>query len=124
MDLTLVISVLSVCFNLISSNVLKIGKNYKAIQATSYVCYSVVSIYLILTFLDIIALEDANLKIFILFIILSFVALCVLAVLSKKQPTELPNNKEYVKIAKEEYEELLRKKEQLENLLKEKNYND
>ena len=118
MKLTLVICTLSVCFNLISSNILKLGKNYKPLQICSYACYSVVALYLILTFLDAIKLVDTNLKIFILFIILSFVSMCILAVFSKKQPAEIIS-KEYVKITKEEYEDLLAKKEQLEKLLKE-----
>ena len=124
MDSTLVISTLSICFNLITSNILKMGKRYTIVQAVSYICFSIVSLYLILTFLDTISLEDAHLKIFILFIILSFVALCVLTVLSKKHSSESIATKEYVKITKEEYLNLIESKKQLDNLLKEKDKND
>ena len=121
---TLVTSTLSIYFNLISSNILKMGKSKKVIQGISYICYSVVALYLILIFLDAISLNGTNLKIFILFIILSFVALCVLTVLSKKSLYEDFVTKEYIKITKEEYEDLLNKKAQLENLLKEGVKND
>ena len=118
MKLTLVTSTLSICFNLISSNILKMEKNYKIVQILSYSCYAFLSIYLILIFLDILKLDGSNLKIFILFIILSFVAMCSLAILSKKRPTQRENSFEYVKISKEEYQDLLDKKKQLEELLK------
>lgn len=121
---TLVTSTLSICFNLISSSILKMGKSKKVIQGISYVCYSIVALYLVLIFLDAISLNGANLKIFILFIILSFVAMCVLTVLSKKSLSEVSIVTEYVKITKEEYEDLLSKKLQLENLLKEGIEND
>lgn len=122
---TLVVSALSICFNLISSSILKIGKDKKIIQIISYCCYSIVTLYLILTFTDVISLGGTNLKIFILFIILSFVAMCVLAVLSKKSTIDSQTpNKQYVKITKEEYEDLLSKKVQLENILKERENND
>lgn len=118
MKLTLIISTLSVCFNLISSSVLKLDKHFKTFQTCTYICYSVTSLYLILSFLGVLKLADAHLKVFILFIILSFVSLCLLAIFSKKQPIETTSN-EYIKITKKEYNELLEKKEQLEKLLKE-----
>lgn len=124
MKLTLVISTLSIFFNLVSSSILKIGNNYKVIQMISYSCYFIVSLFLIFTFLDVINLEDDLLKIFILFIILSFVGLCILSVLSKKGKNVMQNNEEYIKISKKEYEELLNYKKELENLLKERRSND
>ena len=124
MNITLVISTLSVCFNLISSSILKLEKNYKLIQIISYSCYSVVSLYLILIFLKAIDLDGTHLKIFILFIILSLVGLFVLKVLSKKSITSTQDNVEYIKITKEEYLDLLSKKEELEKLLTERAKND
>ena len=118
MNLTLIISTLSVCFNLISSSILKLGKHYRPLQTFAYISYSATALYLILSFLGAIKLEDSHLKIFILFIILSFVSLCLLAIFSKKQPAENTSD-EYVKITKKEYNELIEKKEQLEKLLKE-----
>ena len=123
MSTTFVVSVLSVCFSLITSNMLKMGKNYQLIQALCYTCYAILSLYLILIFLNLIELSGLHLRLFILFIILSFVAMCILAVLSKRQPNETTRN-EYVKIRKDEYEDLLAKKAQLETLLKENSKND
>lgn len=123
-NVTLVTSILSICFNLISSSILKMGKNYKFIQAISYICYSIVSILLALAFLSIIELNGTILKLFILFVICSLVAMCMLSILSKKHPTIQQENKKYIKITKEEYENLLNQKQQLEQLLKEKNSND
>lgn len=120
MKSTLIISTLSICFNLITSNVLKLNKNYRVIQTSAYVCYSIVTLYLILLFLNVIKLENTHLKIFILFIILSLVGMAVLAVLSKRQITESITSKEYIKISKEEYKELLQAKHQLKTLLEKK----
>ena len=124
MKLTFVISTLSICFNLISSSILKMEKNYKVVQLIAYSCYSIISIYLILIFLDSIKLDGTNLKTFILFIILSFVSMCTLAILSKKKPSQNFISAEYVKISKEEYQDLLNKKKHLEELLKEGKTND
>lgn len=121
MNTTVVISVLSICFNIISSNILKMRNSYQLIQIISYISYSIVALYIIGAFLKIIKLSGPNLKIFILFIILSFLAMCILAVLSKKRVTENIPNTEYVKIARSEYEELLEKKARLEELLNNKN---
>lgn len=121
---TLVISALSICFNLITSSILKMGQNYKSIQIISYFCYSIVTLYLILVFLNISELNGTFLKTFILFVILSFLAMCILTILAKKKPHSEIATKEYVKISKEEYNDLLAKKEQLEILLKERNNND
>ena len=124
LNLTLISCVVSICFNLITSSILKLRKNYKSIQCISYICYVAVSLYLILAFLKVIKLDGRNIKSFILFIILSFVAMCVLTVLSKKQPITIIENKEYIKISKEEYADLISKKQQLEILLKERKQHD
>ncbi len=118
MKLTLVTSTLSICFSLISSNILKFGKSYKPLQITAYCCYSIVALHLSLTFLSITKLEGLSLKIFILFIILAFVSMCLLAIFSKKLSGET-QSVEYIKITKQEYETLLAQKAQLERLLKE-----
>lgn len=124
MKSTFVVSTLSICFNLISSGILKMEKSYKVIQIITYSCYSIISIYLIFIFLGIIKLDGANLKIFILFIILSFVAMCTITILAKKKPLQNCISTEYVNISKEEYLDLLSKKKQLEEILKEKKEND
>lgn len=124
LNITLIISTLSVCFNLISSSILKMRGKHKIVQTLGYICYSAVSLYLISSFIKVISLKDTNLKIFILFIILSLLSMAILAILSKRQNVEITETKEYVKITKAEYENLLEKKKQLEELLKGKKSND
>jgi len=119
---TLSISILSVCFNLISSSVLKLTNRYKIIQILSYACYFILSLLIIFTSLDILKSVGTLIA---LFAILSFFAFCVLTVLSKKQiDVNYTTTSEYVKIPKKEYEELLSCKEKLNKLLEEKNSND
>lgn len=113
LDLTLTLCIISVCFNLILSYILKLQNKYLFIQIMFYICFSIFSIFLIAASWgsDIISKE---LKLFILFIILSFVGMGVLSVLSKKQGTE--EVRDYIKISKKEYEELLKAKEELAKL--------
>ena len=115
---TFVVSSLSVCFNLISSNVLKIGSNYKVIQIISYICFVLTTLCVILLFLDV----PVDIKLFIVSIIFSFVALCVLAVFSKKNEGDIPDKQtQFLMISKEEYEELVACKKELEELRGRKN---
>lgn len=111
MEVTLTLCILSVCFNLITSNILKLQNRYLPVQIASYVCFSVVAGFLVAASWGSSILAD-SLKIFILFIILSLVGMGVLAVLSKKQGEEIVS-KNYIRISKEEYEELLKAKEEL-----------
>ena len=55
-------------------------------------------------------------KIFLLFITLSLLSTGILAVLSKKQSKNYPAEKEYVKISKIEYEQLLKIKREIEEM--------
>jgi len=107
MNITLTLCILSVCFNMITSNVLKLQNKYLPIQIFSYICFSLVAVFLISASWggDLI---DNNSKLFILFIILSLLAMGILAILSKKQNSiDTSIDLEYVKIPKKEYEELL-----------------
>lgn len=118
--ITLIACILSVCFNLITSNILKLQNRYLGLQIPSYICFAVVSIFLISASLGSDFLSD-NLRIFILFIILSLVAMGILAVFSKKQTAELNNDIQYIKISKKEYEELMAIKVEYERLKENKN---
>jgi hypothetical protein len=72
----------------------------------------------ILLFLDV----PVDIKLFIVSIIFSVVALCVLAVFSKKNEGEIPYKQtQFLMISKEEYEELVACKKELEELRGRKN---
>lgn len=116
MDITLTICILSVCFNLITSNILKLQKRYLYIQIAAYVCFIVIAGYLIAASWGT-DIFDKGSKIFILFLILSLLGMGILAVLSKKQPADqTDSNQDYIRISKKEYEELLNAKKELEKL--------
>lgn len=110
LDATLTLCILSVCFNLIISNILKLQNKHLPIQIIFYICFAIVAIFLVAASWGSDILEK-GLKIFILFIILSLLGFGVLAILSKKQGSE--ETLDYIKIAKKEYEELLKAKEEL-----------
>lgn len=120
LNITLTISALSVCFNLITSGILKLGKKYLPLQVISYACYAVLSLYLIIIFWS---SKEVDFKMLAVLIILSLLFFCVQLVVAKKQGDVAPVEVNYVKITKAEYEDLLAKKEQLEKLLSE-NKND
>lgn len=107
---TLTLCILSVCFNLILSNTSKLQNKHIVLQTLSYICFIIVAIFLIDLSWEGTFLEN-NLKIFVLFIILSLLGLGILAVLSKKQANDLTPTLNYIKISKKEYEELLSIKE-------------
>lgn len=116
METTLTACILSVCFSLITSNILKLQNKYLWLQISSYVCFVIVAIFLISAAWGSNLLGN-NVKIFVLFIILSLFGIGVLAVLSKKQiNTDASIDKNYIKITKKEYEELLAIKEKYNEL--------
>ena len=108
--ITFIICILSVCFNLISSNILKLQKKYLYLQMPTYFCLSAIAFFLISFVIETPILED-NAIIFVLFIILSLLGEGVLAIISKKQTNSSILDKDYVKILAKEYEELLSIKE-------------
>lgn len=119
MEITLTACILSVCFNLITSNILKLQNKYLAIQIPSYICFSVVAFFLINASWGGETTGTYS-KIFILFIILSLLGMGILAVFSKRLPGESQISSEFIKISKSEYDELIAiKKEYLK--FKEKN---
>lgn len=115
LNLTLTISILSVCFNLITSGVLKLGKRYMPLQIISYICYGFVSIYFIVSFWGSKSV-DLDGKVIALSIILSLLFFCIQVIVSKKQVSDNNVSTSYVKIKKEEYEELLACKKELERV--------
>lgn len=120
MEITLTACILSVCFNLITSNILKLQNRYLALQIPSYICFASVSFFLICASWGSELLVE-NVKIFVLFIILSLLGMGILAVFSKKQINSNENDSSYVKISKKEYTELLSIKENYLKLKEEKN---
>ena len=119
-SLTSTLCILSIYFNLIVSNILKTQNRYLTIQASSYICFTIVSFFLVAISWGSNILSK-SLKLFVLFVILSVLSQVVLMVLSKKQSDDIAANKNYVKISKEEYEILLKAKEELARLKGEKN---
>lgn len=91
-----------------------------SIQVSSYICFTIVSFFLVTISWGSNILSK-SLKLFVLFVILSVLSQVVLMVLSKKQSDDISVNKNYVKISKEEYEILLKAKEELARLKGEKN---
>ena len=114
-EITLTLCILSVCFNLITSNILKLQNKYLKLQIPVYITFAVVAGFLIAVSWDT-ELSDTTSKIFILFIILSLLGTGVLAVLSKRQSVETYTSVDYVKISKSEYQELLEIKEKYNSL--------
>lgn len=120
MEITLTACILSVCFNIITSNMLKLQRKHLGLQIPFYICFSVVAIFLISASWKSKLIEN-NTKIFILFIILSLLGMGILAILSKKQMNDTFIDSSYVKITKKEYDELLSIKKEHEELKGSKN---
>lgn len=119
-EITLTACILSVCFNLITANVLKLHKKYLFIQTTIYLCFAAFSGLLISASWGPNIFDKAT-KTFILFLILSLLGIGILAVITKRQAACETPTSDYIKISKEEYAELLATKEKYEKL-KEQNH--
>ena len=116
-DITLTLALLSVLFNFIVSNTLKLGKNYKSIQV---ICMIILCVFilLILSFAyEILKLSDIS-SLFWIMLILSIVSFITISVLANRSSED--NSGEYVKITKKEYELLLSKSKQLDEILNKK----
>ena len=103
MNIKLTLCILSVCFNLITSNIIKLQNKHLTIQITSYFCFVVVSTFLIFSSWGSLLLVN-QIKLFVLFLILSLLGIGLLSI---KQNETNNEDKNYVKISKKEYEELL-----------------
>ncbi len=111
-QLVFTIAMLSVLFNVIVSNVLQFGKKLLALQI---VVYAVLLITIIFAVVAIFGVDLGELsKLLIALIILSLVGVIVLSILKKKNITTIGDN--YIKITKQEYEELLRKASEYDKL--------
>lgn len=116
-DITITISLFSVLFNFIVSNNLKLGKNYIVIQIVCDVIICIFVLLIILFSYEIVAFKSV-VTLFWLLLILSLVSLILMTILSRKGQIDTIDDKDFVKISRKEYEELLNKAKELEDLKK------
>ena len=112
----LTVSLLSVLFIFLVSNGLKLGRKFLVVQVVSDAILSLLIIFILISSYGWIELGDVLIP-FLINIILSVVAFITISVLANKvQGDENEIKKEYVKITKAEYDELLAKAKELEEL--------
>lgn len=112
----LTVSLLSVLFIFLVSNGLKLGKKFLVVQVVSDAILSLLIIFILISSYGWIELGDVLIP-FLINIILSVVAFITISVLANKvQGDENEIKKDYVKITKAEYDELLAKAKELEEL--------
>ncbi len=119
-DITLAIALLSVLFNFIVSNVLKLGKHYLIIQIICDLIISLLILFILLLAYGVVKFKAIT-TFFWLLIVLSVVAFILMSVLSSKFRNEEKSDdngtQNYIKIPKSEYDELLKKAKQLDDIL-------
>lgn len=123
--LTILLGIASVFFNIIVSFTINFGKNFKALQWITYSLIIVLDIILTLIVLDVdVFALPMFWEIFAVICLVVFALICTMLILGKKlrdnPPIEKENSNEYVKILKTEYEELKRKANEYDNLMKNK----
>lgn len=112
------IALVSVLFNIVVNNALNFGKNLLALQIVIYVIIFACITLAVLTIFEVGLSETIN-KIMISLIVLSVVGVIVLGVLNKKLATNgIENDK--ITITKAEYNTLLFKANEYDELIKEK----
>ena len=112
----LTVSLLSVLFIFLVSNGLKLGRKFLVVQVVSDAILSLLIIFILISSYGWIELGDVLIP-FLINIILSVVAFITISVLANKvQGDENEIKKDYVKITKAEYDEILAKAKELEEL--------
>ncbi len=111
-QITVTIALISVFFIFIVSTNLRLGHKLMAVQI---VCQLVLGIFVLLSILLTFGISFWNNTLFFVMLVLSIVAFITISVLSNKANVE-GVGEGYVKITKTEYEELLAKAKQLEEL--------
>lgn len=107
-DITFTVATLSILFNVIVSGNLKLQKRLLAVQIIAYVVVGLLCTYLILMNFGVFDFSKTW-EIMLVLIILTVAMLITLAVVSNKAPSVEQTSKDYVKIPRSEYEELLTK---------------
>ena len=114
-DITFTVATLSILFNVIVSGNLKLQKRLLALQIVAYVIVGLLCLYLILMIFGILSFVKTW-QIMLVLIILTVAMLITLAVVSNKAPNVEQPTKDYVKIPRAEYEELLVKAKKYDEL--------
>lgn len=114
---TVTIALISILFIFIVSTSLKLERRFVAVQI---VCHVILAIFVLLSILLTFGVTVLNNTPFFVMLVLSIVAFITVSVLSNKNTTADTVSDGYVKISKQEYDELLAKAKQLETLLQEK----
>lgn len=120
--ITITISMISIVFNIITANALKLGKRYLVIQIIEYVLLAFIVVLITLTVFD--GEFDRLVQIYFLAaVIVAFAMGIALSVFSKKVASENYANAKpkdgYVQITKEEYDKLLAENAELKKKLAE-----
>lgn len=115
--ITIVLGVLSVLFSIIVSSGLELGKSKLILQIIVYVVVGVTCLLFSLILFGTIDISDFLLW-FIMMVILSVVGIVILKVLAKKNVNDLiKQDKDMVKISKEEYTMLVEKAKKYDELI-------
>lgn len=115
-DITLTIALLSVLFNFIVSNMLKLGKHYLIIQIICNIIIGLLILFILLLAYGVMKFKSI-VTLFWLLIVLSVVSFILMSVLSSKFRTDDKTEQNFVKIPKSDYDELLKKAKQLDDIL-------
>lgn len=114
---TIVLGLLSVLFTTIVSSGLELGKSKLTLQVIVYFVVGITCLLFSLILFGIISLE-VTLVWFIMMIILSVVGIVILKVIAKKTINDIvKNDKDMVKISKEEYQLLVEKATKYDELM-------
>ena len=122
-NITITFALLSVLFNTISSGVLKLQKRLLAVQLVVYLVLFLFIGFIILSVFGVFSINDM-LEVFLVLLVLSIAGIITLSVLANKTvaPAQAKSDeKEFVKISKSEYLELLQKAKAYDELTKQNN---
>jgi predicted membrane channel-forming protein YqfA (hemolysin III family) len=115
--LTIILGLLSVLFSIIVSSGLELGKSRLIVQMIVYSVVGITCIFFSLILFEVLSLLDV-LVWFIMLIILSVVGIVILKVFAKKNVNDLlKQEKDMVKISKQEYKMLLDKASKYDKLV-------
>lgn len=113
------IGIIAIFFVIIAGTYIKVGSNYKVLQAVTYILIIVIEIILILQLFGVSIIKDGFVKFFVAMCIIALALLATTNIIGKRvQTTEVKTQNGYISVKKDDYDKLVERVRELEEKLK------
>ena len=113
------VGIIAIFFVIIAGTYIKVGSNYKVLQAITYVLIISIEIIIILELFGVNGLRGGFVKYFVAMCIIALALLATTNIIGKRvQTTEVKTQNGYISVKKEDYDKLVERVRELEEKLK------